>query len=163
MGGPDRTGASLDLAQSYGALSWPDKPQVAMVVDSPRALPLRAVSLDEFDGVSFAPAGGGGGSSRALPINAGIITAGDGTDVGEQLTQRVTMAASSSQLVFASGRPQSIRGPFTGASAILGDAVRVDEQLAARRVLHRRDPDPRAHPGGARVGPPVPRDRHAGG
>ena len=30
------------------------------------ALPLRAVSLDEFDGVSFTPAGGGG-SSQALP------------------------------------------------------------------------------------------------
>jgi protein-glutamine gamma-glutamyltransferase len=129
VGSADRTGASLDLAQSYGTLSWPDKPQVAMIVSSPRALPLRAVSLDEFDGVSFAPAGGGGGISRALPINAGIISAGDGTDVGEQLTQRVTMVASSSQLVFASGRPQSIRGPFSGASAILGDAVRVDERL----------------------------------
>ena len=129
VGSADRTGASLDLAQSYGTLSWPDKPQVAMIVSSPRALPLRAVSLDEFDGVSFAPAGGGGGISRALPINAGIISAGDGTDIGEQLTQRVTMVASSSQLVFASGRPQSIRGPFSGASAILGDAVRVDERL----------------------------------
>ena len=114
VGGGDRTGASLDLGQSYGVLDWPDKPRVAMIVDSPRAIPLRAVSLDEFDGVSFAPAGGGGGTSRPLPVNDGIIAAGDGTDVGEQLSQRVTMAASSSQLVFASGRPQSIRGTLHG-------------------------------------------------
>jgi protein-glutamine gamma-glutamyltransferase len=130
VGGGDRMGASLELGQSYGVLDWPDKPQVAMTVDSPRALPLRAVSLDEFDGVSFSPAGGGGGRSRALSVDDGLIRTGNATqDFGDHLSQRVTMTTSSSQLVLASGRPQSIKGPFQGASAILGDGVRVDERL----------------------------------
>ena len=65
--------------------------------------------------------------------------------------------------MFASGRPQSIEGPFTGASAILGDAVRVDERLEPGESYTVADADPRAHPGRARVGAPLPRDRHAGG
>ncbi len=130
VGGADRMGASLDFGQRYGILDWPDEPRVALTVDSPRALPLRAVSLDEFDGVSFAAAGGGGGRSQELPVADGVIRSGDAPqDLGDRLTQRVTMTASSSQLVLASGRPQRIRGPFAGASAILGDAVRVDERL----------------------------------
>ena len=132
VGGGDRTGAALDLGQRYGTLDWPDEPRVALTVDSPRALPLRAVSLDEFDGVSFAPAGGGGGRSRPLPVEDGVIRSGD-ADPGagsSRLTQRVTLTASSSQLVLASGRPQRISGPFEGgASLILGDAVRVDDRL----------------------------------
>jgi transglutaminase-like putative cysteine protease len=130
VGGGHRTGASLDFGQRYGILNWPDEPRVALTVDSPRALPLRAVSLDEFDGVSFAGAGGGGGPSRALLVENGVIQSGNATqDSGDRLTQRVTLTASSSQLVLASGRPQRIRGPFEGASAILGDAVRVADRL----------------------------------
>ncbi len=130
IGVSDRTGASLDFGQGYGVLDWPDEPRVALTVDSPRALPLRAVSLDEFDGVAFAGAGGGGGPSQALPVEDGVIDIGNAAgDFGDPLTQRVTLTASSSQLVLASGRPQRIRGPFQGASAILGDAVRVADRL----------------------------------
>jgi transglutaminase-like putative cysteine protease len=130
LGGSDRTGATLDFRQRYGTLDWPDEPRVALTVDSPRALPLRAVSLDEFDGISFAAAGGGGGPSQPLPVVHGVIRAGDDLGAaGDRLTQRVTLTASSSQLVLASGRPQRIRGPFTGASLTLGDAVRVDDRL----------------------------------
>lgn len=130
LGNQRSAGASLELAQSYGALDWSDEPRVALTVEAPRSMPLRAVGLDEFDGVAFALAGGGGGASESLPVADGVIrTAGVSPASGRRAVQRVTLADASSQLVLASGRPQAIRGSFRAASLIRGDGIRSDRPL----------------------------------
>ena len=52
-GGEDREAAALDLSQRYGTLDWPTTPRVALTVSSESNLPLRAVVLEDFDGVAF--------------------------------------------------------------------------------------------------------------
>ena len=59
-------GAALDLTQSYGKLDWPSKPRVALTVTSDTARPLRAVSLEDFDGVAFTLADSGGSGATQV-------------------------------------------------------------------------------------------------
>ena len=123
------SGRGLDLRQAYGKLDWPSAPRVALTVQTDTARPLRAVSLEDFDGVAFTLAETG--SSNALPVRDGTITAdaGDRT-TGEDVEQRVTMRDASSQLVIASGRPERVSGPFSGRADIVGDSIRVDSPLS---------------------------------
>lgn len=132
-GGAATSGAALDLRQSYGKLDWPARPQVALEVSSPRALPLRAVTLNEFDGIAFTLVEDTqtGQDSRRLSVAGGRIAVGDleGGD-GPEITQRVTLVGASTQVLLASGRPQRVDGPFTGTADLIGGAIRVDTALS---------------------------------
>lgn len=123
------SGRGLDLRQEYGKLDRSARPRVALTVQADTARPLRAVSLDDFDGVSFTLAGTAG--SDALVVSDGTITAdaGDRT-AGEDIEQRVTLRDASSQVVLASGRPERVTGPFSGTADIVGDAIRVSTPLS---------------------------------
>jgi transglutaminase-like putative cysteine protease len=130
-GSGEGSGAALDLRQRYGKLDWPETPRVAMTVESDRPLPLRAVSLDEFDGIAFALADpSSAGPGRRLPvIDGGIdLEVGDDPD-GEVFAQRITFVGASSQVLLASGRPQRVSGPFTGSADLVGGAIRLEQPL----------------------------------
>jgi transglutaminase-like putative cysteine protease len=122
------SGRGLDLRQAYGKLDWPATPRVALTVQSDTARPLRAVSLDDFDGVAFTLAETG--ASDPLVIQDGTITAdvGDRTE-GEDIEQRVTLRSASSQVVLASGRAERVTGPFAGTADMVGDAIRVNTPI----------------------------------
>ena len=124
------SGRGLDLRQAYGKLDWPARPRVAFTVRSDTARPLRAVSLDDFDGVAFTLAETTG--SAALPVRDGTITAdaGDATP-GEEIEQRITLQDTRTQVVLASGRAQSVTGPFTGTADQVGDAIRLQGALGS--------------------------------
>jgi transglutaminase-like putative cysteine protease len=146
-GGGDGSGAALDLRQRYGKLDWPQTPRVAMTVESDRALPLRAVSLGEFDGIAFtlAEAVTGGPTPQPLPVVDGAIEVGDGGEPdGDPVAQRITLVGASSQVVLASGRPQRVSGRFGGSADLLGDGIRVEEGLdpGDRYSVRTSVPDP---------------------
>ena len=123
----DSPGGGLDLRQRYGKLDWPATPRVTFTVATDRARPLRAVSLAEFDGVAFTLAENGG--SQALPVTSGAISVPGSGGGGKIVTQDVAMVGATSPVVVASGRPERVSGPFTGAADLVGDAIRVGTPL----------------------------------
>jgi transglutaminase-like putative cysteine protease len=126
-GGPAAS-AALDLHQRYAALDWPGEPRVALVVKAARAVPIRAVSLDVFDGVSFTLPDDG--ATTALPLTDGtVILPFHEVTAGPVLVQRVSVVGARSQLVLAGGRPVSVTGGFSGTADLVGDSVRLDRGL----------------------------------
>jgi len=145
IGGSDAGLASLDLRQRYGALDWPSTPRVALTVSVTTPRPIRAVSLDGFDGEAFTLVQDGG--SRAIPIRDGIIRPAPRTGAAthsEEALQRITLVGASTPIVLASGRPESISGPFSGTADVVGDAIRVGEALGPgdRYTVRTRVPQP---------------------
>ena len=130
-GSGDGSGAALDLRQRYGKLDWPETPRVAITVESERPLPLRAVSLDEFDGIAFALAApSAAGAARRLPVVDGGIDVEAGDDPDEEVfAQRITFVGATSQVLLASGRPRRVSGPFSGSADLVGGAIRLQEPL----------------------------------
>lgn len=57
-GSPDPQGAVLSLNQSYGALTYPDQPIELARVSTEKLAPLRAITLNRFDGLAFTEAPG---------------------------------------------------------------------------------------------------------
>ena len=148
-GGEDREAAALDLSQRYGALDWPTTPRVALTVSSESNLPLRAVALEDFDGVAFQladPATGSTGERLAqIRDNAIELDPGPGSD-GPSVSQRVKLVGASSRVLLLSGRPRRIEGPFTGTARLAAGAVQLEQPLepgdgyTARAVLPRPRP-----------------------
>lgn len=123
-------GAALDLRQRYGSLEWPETPRVALTVRSDRSPPLRAVALEEFDGVAFHLGDGGSTPVRSLPIDSGTILVDDPPPPGtEVVRQDVTLVGASTQVLLASGRPVTVTGPFGAEADLIGEAIRVEERL----------------------------------
>lgn len=154
------SGGSLDIRQGYPTLDWPSTARVALLVETDRPRPLRAVSLTGFDGISFVfeePAG----SSRALPVLGGAIVLPESGTVGESVTQRVTVAQTTSSVVLASGRPERIVGSLPGAADLIDGAIRLQSPLRSGDRYLVRTRIPRATAGdlvraGAYASAPVP-------
>ena len=147
LGGTSAGSASLDLRQRYGVLDWPKTPRVAFTVSVTTPRPLRAVSLDGFDGEAFTLAQDSG--TEAIPIEGGLIRppapplAGSASG-SEEVVQRVTMVGARTPIVLLSGRPESISGPFAGTADVVGDAIRVGTSLGPgdRYTVRTRVPQP---------------------
>jgi transglutaminase-like putative cysteine protease len=105
--GTGRPPTSLSLKQSYGPLEYPDKPVVIARVESDEAVPLRAVTLEDFDGSSFVPAASEvsrTSTSKQLEFSA------DQRGNPRRVTQKITMGNTRSPWLLAGGRPSSIAG-----------------------------------------------------
>ncbi len=148
-GGGEAAAADLDLSQSYGALDWPATPRVALTVSSESNLPLRAVVLEDFDGVAFQLAGPTTGSTgerlARVENNAIELEPGPGSS-GQKLSQRVRLVGASSRVLLLSGRPHRIEGPFSGTARLAAGAVQLESALepgdgyTARATLPRPRP-----------------------
>ncbi len=103
---------TLSLAQEYGQLRWPDKPRVVMRVRTPTALPMAAMTLDGFDGLSFVQTPDDG-----IPI---VMTGGSGiVDIAPPgasapVTQTVTLERTRTTVLFRGGHALRLEGAFTG-------------------------------------------------
>lgn len=147
LGGSGEAAAAsgLDLRQGYGKLDWPATPRVALTVQAERAMPLRAVSLEEFDGVAFTLSDAG--PSDALTVRDGrVFLPVDPTVADEEdVFQTVTLVGARSTLVMASGRPQRVSGALSGTADLVGDAIRLEAPLdpGDRYTVRTRVPRPR--------------------
>ncbi len=130
-GGQPAAASALDLRQRYGALDWPATPRVALTVESESNLPLRAVVLEDFDGVAFQLADPLAGSTgeRLVPVVGNAITVEEPDGIGPSITQRVSLVGASSQVLLFSGRPRRVEGPFAGTARIAAGAVQLQRPL----------------------------------
>ncbi len=137
--------AGLDLRQRYGRLDWPTTPRVAVTVEADDPAPLRAVSLDAFDGIAFTLSSSG--ASAALPVEDGrLLLPADPTVADEPDTfQTITLRGARTQVVMASGRPRRVSGPIDGTADLVGDSIRLDSTLEPgdRYTVRTRIPRPR--------------------
>ncbi|MGE0028434.1 MAG: transglutaminase family protein [Thermoleophilia bacterium] len=146
IGGAGPGSASLDLDQSYGSLDWPKEPRVVMTVGATTARPIRAVSLEGFDGDAFTLADDGG--SQGIPIDDGMVRlpwqAGDRQVDAPETIQRITLVGTRTSLVLASGRVRWVSGPFSGTADLVGDGLRVKDALGPgdRYVVRTSIPSP---------------------
>ena len=139
------SGGGLDLRQSYGKLDWPETPRVALTVQSDRSRPLRAVSLDQFDGVAFTLSSAG--TSSTLPVRGGVLRVADpAPGRAEEATQTIFLVGASTQVLLTSGRPQRITGPFRGVADRIGDSVRVEAPIGGGDSYTVRTRIPRPRP-----------------
>ena len=110
------------------------------------ARPIRAVSLDGFDGDAFTLVSSG--SSPAVSTAGRIIRppaqTGDGSSDSEEAVQRVTLVGATTSIILASGRPESISGPFSGTADMVGDSIRLKDALGPgdRYTVRTRIPTP---------------------
>ncbi|HTI33937.1 MAG TPA: transglutaminase-like domain-containing protein, partial [Miltoncostaea sp.] len=146
IGGAGPGSASLDLDQTYGSLDWPAEPRVVMTVGATTARPIRAVSLDGFDGDAFTLVDDGG--SRGIPVDSGMIhlppQVGDGAATAPETTQRITLVSTHTSIVMGSGRIRWAAGPFAGTADLVGGGLRVRDALGPgdRYVLRTAIPSP---------------------
>jgi transglutaminase-like putative cysteine protease len=146
IGGAGPGSASLDLDQTYGSLDWPDEPRVVMTVGATTPRPIRAVSLEGFDGDAFTLLDDGG--SRGIPIADGIVRlpppAGAPVADAPETIQRITLVGTRTPLVLASGRVQWASGPFSGTADLVGDGLRLKDALGPgdRYALRTAIPSP---------------------
>lgn len=121
---------AINFRQSYGPLTFPDNPVVVAQVEADQALPLRAVALERFDGVSFGQASP---PTQVVDIDGGIRLNPDtrGTDASVQ--QRITLTGVRTPWLLAGGRPITVNGLGRRSLTVLADdSVRVDPPLAPK-------------------------------
>ena len=146
IGGAGPGSASLDLDQTYGSLDWPEEPRVVMTVGATTARPIRAVSLEGFDGNAFTLVNDGG--SDGIPIDDGVVRlpwqAGDRALDAPETIQRITLVGTRTSLVMGSGRMRWVSGPFSGTADLVGDGLRLKDALGPgdRYTLRTSIPSP---------------------
>lgn len=99
---------SLSLRQSYGPLTYPDAPVLVARVEAGEPIPLRAVSLDAFDGTAFvqSPA-----ESIDVPTRRGRLNLEpDRSGTTRQVTQKITIGNARTPWLLAGGRPLEVSG-----------------------------------------------------
>ncbi len=139
--------SGLDLRQRYGKLDWPATPRVALTVEADDPYPLRAVSLDDFDGVAFTLSDAG--ASEALPVvDSRILLPADPLTAGEApVFQRIELRGARTQVLMSSGRPERISGPaIHGTADRVGDGIRLGEGLVPGDAYTVRTRIPRPTP-----------------
>jgi len=99
-------GVNLLVDQRYGPLNYPDKPIEMLRVKTDRLTPLRATSLDAFDGASFTA--GGKYAADTLQVDGTADLNPGATGVVRHTSVKLT--AMSSKWVFAGGTPTRIDG-----------------------------------------------------
>ncbi|MGD9571538.1 MAG: transglutaminase family protein [Thermoleophilia bacterium] len=147
--------SGLDLRQQYGKLDWPTEPRVALTVDADDPYPLRAVSLDDFDGMAFTLSAAGG--SEALPVRDGLLVLPPDTASADapEAIQEITLRGARSQVVLASGRPRRVSGrPIAGSADLVGDAIRLDAALEPGDTYTVRTGIPAPRPADLAAAPP---------
>lgn len=134
--------SAINFRQSYGPLTYPDDPAVIARVEAAQPLPLRAIALESFDGLSFGQASAplrnrsGDGGIRLDPDTRG-------TDASTE--QRITLTGVRTPWVLAGGRPTAVRGIGRRSVTVLDDdSIRVEPSLGpdTRYVVDTLVPNP---------------------
>lgn len=119
---------SLSLKQSYGPLTYPDEPVLVARVEADEPIPLRAVTLERFDGTSFVQSatpteqGGTRGRVRLSPDERGDP---------RSVSQKITLGNARTPWLLAGGRPAEVDGVGRREVTVFTDgAVRVQPALA---------------------------------
>lgn len=142
---------TLSTAQNYGQLEWPAEPRLVMTVSGSEPLPMEATVLTAFDGAAFVDA-----SQWGLPQPTRTVDMAGGRaqidsvrpNDGEPVVQRVELARTRTNLLFAGGRPVELAAPIQGPLTVMNDrtlitspAVGPDFSYAVRVVVNDPDPD----------------------
>ncbi len=133
---------AISFRQSYGPLTYPDTPAVVARVESDRPMPLRALALERFDGLSFGQASP---PTSVVDVDGGIRLNPDTGGTDTAVEQRITLTGVRSPWLLAGGRPITVNGLGRRSLTILADAsVRVDPPLArdTRYVVRTLVPNP---------------------
>jgi hypothetical protein len=121
---------TINFRQSYGPLTYPDNPVVIARVEADEAIPLRALALESFDGLSFGQAS----SPRAVvAANGGVRLNPDTRGTDASVEQRITLTGVRSPWLLVGGRPITVSGIGRRSVTILNDdSVRVEPSLAVK-------------------------------
>lgn len=121
---------SLDVNQRYEPLNFPEEPRVVARVVEESPLPLRAVTLDVFDGNAFAQSTA---EIDRRPIDGTLDLIPDAAGGPEAATQTITLTSASSPWVLTGGRPTQIAGVGGRVASIYDDGtVKVQPKLGPR-------------------------------
>jgi transglutaminase-like putative cysteine protease len=120
--------SAINFRQSYGPLTYPDNPVVIARVEADEAIPLRAVTLESFDGLSFGQASS---PQAVVATDGGIRLNPDRRGTGASVKQRITLRGVRTPWVLAGGRPITLGGIGRRVVTVLDDdSVRVEPSLA---------------------------------
>lgn len=126
-GGANSGGTTLLIDQRYGPLNYPDAPIEMLRVTTDRLTPLRATSLDAFDGASFTV--GGKYSTEEFLVDGSVDLNTGATGVARMTTIRLT--ATTSKWIYAGGTPTRIEGLGNRAVRLFDDgSLEADPDLA---------------------------------
>lgn len=134
--------AAINFRQAYGPLTYPDNPVVIARVEADQPIPLRALALENFDGLSFGQAS----APRAPVIVNGILRLNPdtrGTDASVE--QRITLTGVRTPWMLLGGRPITVSGIGRRSVTTLDDdSVRIEPSLApnTRYVVDTLVPNP---------------------
>jgi hypothetical protein len=119
---------TINFRQGYGPLTYPDNPVVVARVESDQAIPLRAISLENFDGLAFGQAT----RPRAfVETDGGIRLDPDTRGTDASVEQRITLTGVRTPWLLAGGRPIVVSGIGRRSVTVLeDDSVRVEPALA---------------------------------
>ena len=133
---------TINFRQSYGPLVSPDQPAVIARVEAAQAIPLRALTLERFDGLSFGQATA---PASDRPANGELRLAPDTRGTDAETQERITLTGVRTPWVLAGGRPSAVRGLGRRTVTVLGDgSLRADPELGpnTRYVVDTLVPDP---------------------
>lgn len=142
FGGGSGAVSAINFRQSYGPLAYPDTPVVVARVQADQPMPLRALALEGFDGLSFTQ------TSSPLAVdtaNGGVRLQPDARGTETSVEQRITLTGLRTPWLLAGGRPASVRGIGRRDVAILDDdSLRVEPSLTpgSRYVVDTLVPSP---------------------
>ncbi len=105
--GANGGGSTLSIEQRYGPLDFPDDPVPLLRVTTDSLTPLRAVTLDEFDGAAFTT--GVDGNSSPVPVIDGASSLNPSAR-GVVRNTTIALSDMSSKWVFSGGTPTRITG-----------------------------------------------------
>lgn len=152
--GASRGPTSLSLKQSYGPLTYPDEPVLVARVESDEPVPLRAVSLERFDGTSFVASAA---ESEQGSTRGRMRLSPDAQGSPRTVTQKVTLGNARTPWLLAGGRPSVVDGigrrevtVFTDGAVRLRPALAGDTTYTVETLLP--DPGPAALQSAGRYG-----------
>lgn len=127
--GADRTQTTLTLAQEYGPLSYPEKPVVLARLKADRAMPLRAVAYERFDGSRFAEATPGTRPRRVTGTVDSLDPGIAGVEA-ESENVEVSIVKTRTPYIFFPGRPTEVANIGERDVFVLDDGtLRVDPSI----------------------------------
>ncbi len=136
-------GAVLSLNQSYGPLSYPDQPLVLARVKTDTLAPLKAVSLNRFDGLSFTEAPGTLIADVEIADGTLDLTAKAASRPPTSMT--VALTGTKTPWLFLGGAAQRVDGLGNRRAKVFADsAVNIDPPLGrdATYTVTSTFPDP---------------------
>jgi len=126
-GEPAAAAGGFDLTQVYGQLSWPAKPRLVLRLRAGRSLPLRAATLDVFDGTAFTDSGID--TPQLLRREGDRVSLPVSRPAGTVVRQQITLVGVDSDVLLAGGQPIAFSGSLPTPLFLVGETVRAPSPL----------------------------------